>query len=379
MMRRAELVTFFVGFIWSAAAGCGASDVRVRFPQIASAYETLVARSPLGAADDTEVLVLTSDVRGWLDENIGLRSPANEETLRQLAKAFGPDGELELRYEDLGIYDASETFQNSAGNCLAFTHLFIAMSRELGIDARYQEVVQVPEWTRVGDYVIRSRHIIAYVEVGPLGSFHIDFGQRTYNDDSLAKLISDDRARAQHFNNLGASAMIKGRTEEAIRDFNRALIIDKNLAFVWANLGTVYLNIGELPKAEWALRESIRLDAFDIGALRKLVRLYNRVGDTELAEYFARRADWARFRNPFARYESGLAKLSAAQAEEAIEDLEASAQALPDLMPVHMHLGKAYHLVGRSRDARQAFRVALKLADSREARARLAMFLQELQ
>lgn len=344
----------------------------------ASVLRQVVYAHPLGMADDEDLLSLSPGLLDWIHKEFGEHHIPSGETVRRLSKAFSAEGRLALQYDDLGVYGASGTFLNRSGNCLSFTNLFVAVGRYLGMRVRYRDVMQAPEWSRVGDFAVRSRHVVAYVESGGL-SFEVDFGGRaSSNETILTKIISDKTARAQHFNNLGVLAMTEERTEAAIRYLNRAIDIEPELPYLWSNLGTIYMRLGDYRRAEWTFRESFRLDPYDVSALGALVRLYQALDVPELVEHFVDRLKFAKYRNPYAEYERGVSALMSNEYEEAAKHLKAASRRLSQVMQVHMRLGEAYFYLEEFVLAEKSWREALERSQTAEEEAELSTKLQQL-
>lgn len=355
------------------SAGCASSNSTNS--SSSSILDALVKSSPYEAAKETQLLELGPEAQSWLKAKFAHTRKPTKKTLRVLAKAFSPDGDLGLQYDHLGIYTANETFLRKAGNCLSFTHLFVAMGRALGMDVWYREIMPLPETAKAGDFTVWYRHIIAYVEVDGQ-SFRVDFGGQTDTKRDLGITVSDAHAQAQHFSNLGAAAVINGHIEKAFRNLNRSLLIEPTLAYAWSNLGTAFIKHGAMHKAEMALKQSLELDPYDIGALRQLETFYKRTHQQHLAARYRTYVKNAQSIHPFGKYANGLASLASGDARAAIIDLKAAAKELPGLMRIKIYLSKAYLDAGQWQAARRTLRTALSMARSQEDVIELANLLR---
>ncbi|MEL6184073.1 MAG: tetratricopeptide repeat protein, partial [Myxococcota bacterium] len=170
-------------------------------------------------------------------------------------------------------------------------------------------------------------------------------------------------------NNLGVAALARDENEEAIRHFNRALLLAPRMAFAWANLGTTMMRLDMNAEAEAALRESARLDPHEVVALTSLERLYARQGAPELAEAMRRLARQARFQNPFVHYDLGLTALREDRAKAAVKHLEKALDGLPELVQLRADLARAYFADEQVDKAKKTFRQAHALATSDEERS----------
>lgn len=344
----------------------------------ADPLETIVKRSPLGASPDTEVLSLPPEGRAWLAERFGPALAPHPHTLTVLSTAIAEKGALGIGYEQLAVSSAAETLVERVGNCLSQTHLLIALARAMGMRATYREVYRMPDWNQVGKLRIQNRHVAARIHIEGYGTWQVDFGEATHRPNEVGRDLSDEEARALHFNNLGVLALTRGETEAAVRHFNRALLLSPRVAYFWANLGTALLRRGDVPSAEAALRRSVKLDANDVVALTTLARLYRLEGATKLSEGCMARAETARFKHPFVLYQKGLTALRSGNVETSIRLLEEAVRGLPELMRLRADLGRAYFQAERYGDARAAFKVADQLAKSEADRTQLKRLLVEL-
>ena len=328
--------------------------------------------------DDADVLALPEAAKVWLETEFGPPGRPSADIVRRLAAAFSPGGSLALRYEELGAYTAAETFERRAGNCLAHAHLFIALARAWGIDASYREVLKPPQWNRRGSVMVWSRHVGAHIDTRRHGTFHVDFAGLAQPGLGWGRRISDDLARAQHFNNLGAAALISGRLDEGLRAFRRALLIDASLPYVWSNLGLAHQRAGRAPVAEWSWRRAVELDRYHFPALNALESFYRRTREAELAAAFAELAKEARWGNPFTQYELGIAALKKGNARAAIIHLRSAADNLPKQLPVQLELARAYFAAEKYREAKGVLETATALALTRDDRMLLNRTLAEL-
>ena len=85
-----------------------------------------------------DILAVTPEMSAFIDQYVEPGQYASYKLKRLLYALLG-EGEFELVYDD-STRTAASTFENRRGNCISFTNMFIAMARDLGLEARYQEV-----------------------------------------------------------------------------------------------------------------------------------------------------------------------------------------------------------------------------------------------
>ena len=311
-----------------------------------SAQDVLVASplySSLGDIDFSEfdLLEMSPEMIEFTDRAVG-SSGAQSEQLRKLAYAIMRSGEFSLAYEDT-TGTAVETFERRRGNCMAFTNMFVAMARYLGIDARYQEVDVPPTWSMSGDSFLYSQHINVHVDLKQGRWREVDFNIYDFDHELETRIIRDNRARAHYFNNIGAEHMLADETGPAYGYFRQSLREDGEFASAWINMGILHRREGLGDLAEAAFLEALRVGGADtldltrhtgdVGwmssrqtdtdliAMSNLANLYEEMGYTDLAARYFERVQAHRMKNPFYRYQVAQAAFEEGDYEAAIDDL----------------------------------------------------------
>jgi tetratricopeptide (TPR) repeat protein len=269
---------------------------------------------------EIDILEMSPEMIAFLDEEVPIIR-SDREQLRHLALAVIESGNFELTYDD-STRTAKETFEMRQGNCLAFTNMFIAMARHLGLNAIFQEVDVPPAWTITGQSYIFSQHINVYVRLER--GFHqvVDFNLYEVDMDHDTRLISDDRARAHYFNNIGAERMLAGESGAAYRYLRESLVHDMTFTPAWVNMGILHRREGLVDWAEASYFQALELDPGNLMALSNLVNLYEENGMTGLAQQYLKRVQNHRMRNPYYRYHKANEAFIEGDYDTAIEDLK---------------------------------------------------------
>jgi Flp pilus assembly protein TadD len=264
------------------------------------------------AVPEVDLLALSPEMRRFArDHGADLRRPGDR--LRALHRAlFGPEGRG-IRYDARARHTARETFESRRGNCLALASLVIALAREAGVDAHYQEVYVAPAWTERADLLLVQRHVEVAGRLGRGDNYTIDFLDVDTSDITFSRAVSDERARAQHYNNLAAEDLARGEHAAALAHFKRALRSDPALDYAWSNLGAAYRRAGESAAAEAAYREALALDPASETAASNLAALYRSQGRSADAEHYERLVHSYRLRNPY--YHAQLAAAAMAEGD----------------------------------------------------------------
>ncbi|NJN51444.1 MAG: tetratricopeptide repeat protein [Gammaproteobacteria bacterium] len=339
-------------------------------------YQTLIVDSPWSIAPDEDVLALPEAARPFIEAATRGRGAAIGK-VKGLAQLFGGSGALGLEYQVLAIGTAAETFETRIGSCLSYTHLYIAMARSIGVDAHYREIVAVPQWEVVGDFAVLNRHVAAYGEVPMFGSYVMDFGLLDESERQFGRVISDERARAQHFNNRGAWALSQGDAQGALSYFKRAILLDRSLSFVWANLGTAFMRIDELERAEQALRQALAIKPYETTAMNQSHGCTSGSDRDHLSQQFLERVTSALHQNPYLLFQRAGAARRSGEWRESVNLLRQALRIQPDELYFLIELGRSYREGGDIRRARRAFLDANALVSTLEERAALLDALGE--
>ena len=306
---------------------------------------SLLHESPLDTSrvdlSGFDMLEMSPEMTNFLDQEVrGYKSES--ERLRRLAWAIMRSGDFSLVYEDT-TGTASETFATRRGNCMAFTNMFVAMSRDLGIDARYQEVDVPPTWSMSGGSFLYAQHINVYVDLKGGRFREVDFNIYDFDHELETRVISDERARAHYFNNIGAEKMLEGDSSQAYAYFRQSLLDDESYVPAWINMGILHRREGHPAYAEVAFITALQrggrksklmsYQTLDVGwmspqvdntslvAMSNLANLYEDEGRSDLSEKYFARVESHRLKNPFYRYQRAQLAFEEGNYDAAIDDL----------------------------------------------------------
>lgn len=332
--------------------------------------EELLSGAVLGFSDDPpaslvgndDVIALSDEMREFLADNVS--ADAHEKfKLNQLIFAVITRSSFGIEYDEKTRTPA-EAFSARRGNCLSFTYMFVALARGVGLDARFQEVDIPPDWTFTDTYVL-NRHINIDIDLGTDGHHVVDFNIADFQGEYDTKVISDERARAHFFNNLGAEFLQEGQTAEAFHAFRRALAEnDPEFGPAWSNLGTLYSREGVADFAEAAYRRALELDPSDLTAMSNLTALYDRRGDADQAEHYRKKVESHRRKNPYFRYHLARLAYAAGEYEMAVGHLKFAIHEQRKEDRFRFLLGLVYLQLGEEKKAVRCLERARRLAGS---------------
>jgi Flp pilus assembly protein TadD len=260
----------------------------------------LAAEAALPDVVREDILTVTPEMSAFLDEYI---EPGQYDysRLKRLLYALMGEGGFELVY-DGRTGTAQETFRDRQGNCLSFTNLFVAMARHAGLDAHFQEVDIPADWSMVGESFLLSQHVNVFLDLGHDQTRIVDFNLLNFNTTYERRVVSDARARAHYYNNIGAEQMLSGESLEALANFRASVLEDQTFAPAWINLGILHRREGYPAWAEAAYLQALAVDNYNLVAMSNIANLYEEQGLVEQAAAYRARVDSHRNRNPYYRY-----------------------------------------------------------------------------
>lgn len=324
---------------------------------------------------DAGITTLDADMRSFLAREVTGRDDATR--LRQLIRAVVENAAFRIDYGD-DTRSAAETFATQRGNCLSFTNLFVALAREAGLSVSYQEVDVPPVWTAHDESFVVSRHVNAVVAARNGTSQVVDFNMGEFRAAYPRRSISDARAAAHYFSNLGVERLEAGEQDAAFAHFVRALALDRSLAQAWVNLGAWYRRQGDPVRAEASYLEALAANPRELVAMSNLSTLHEREGHVELARWYARRAANFRLQNPYYRYERAKVAYLAGDFSRAARQLHEALRRSDADPTFYSLLGMTYRELGRREEARAAFTRAIELADDPRLRSAVRLKLDLL-
>lgn len=241
-------------------------------------------------------LALTDEMREWVHIQ-PIRGSDDDAKMVGLVSALRRAHRWQFTQTYTGT--AAEVFAEGQFNCLGFSHLVVALGRELGVDARYALVEDRRTYQERSELVLSSTHVTA--AWGPAHSPRLIEFEAV--DDPSAELasqpIDDRRALALHYANRGAELLLIGQPELARDWLERGLEIDASSSELWTNLGVARRRLDDDPGAERAWVQSIALDPKNLSAYRDLAALYLRRSDVDEARELLSIADRPGNDDPF--------------------------------------------------------------------------------
>ena len=199
------------------------------------------------------MLALSDEMREFLRQNV---NPGATDSLKlqQLVERDHGDQDLPFGVRTRTREPRPRPSGVRKGNCLSFTHaLRCARTRGAVWRLNSKRWTSRPIGARGANVFVLNRHVNVSIDLGAGGTRAVDFNigdfQSTYDVDE----ISDRRAVAHFFNNMGVERMQSGEIVDAFVFLRRAILeTDGRFSPAWTNLGLLYWKSGHDDYAEAA-------------------------------------------------------------------------------------------------------------------------------
>lgn len=302
---------------------------------------------------------LTEPMRVWVHQQVP-RAGQPEARLQDLLLALFQREQGGLTYERGRTATASEVWTSGIANCLSFTHLFVGLSRELGLDVYYLRVSDLQHFEKDGDLVVASEHVTAAFGP-PTGRLILDFSEQVGFDYRQTAALSDLTAIALYYSNLGAAAIRDGESQRAQALLETAVRLDAELPDGWVNYGVVLRRSGRIAEAEAAFRRALEANPRTVSAYTNLAALLDHQGRAEEARSLLEIADRSTNRNPYSYLALGDLSLREGRLEEAGRYFRRAQRLAPGSAEAAAALGQWKLASGDRRSAQRWLRKARAL------------------
>ena len=284
--------------------------------------------------------------------------------VRRLFEFMVAEDGLALRYQEQPTYDIAESYARREVNCLSFTMMFIALAREIGIDAYAQASKDALAMRVIDDTLSRAKHVKAGIDITG-AHYTVDVGWRSVVVERRPQRISDAQLVALLHSNNAVERLQRGDTTGATREITAALALDQASATIRSNAGVVHRRAGRREAAEQAYLHALDLEPDHIAALSNLVGLYRAGGATGLANRYDRRLKRVQASDPFSQFLEAQEFMELGAYGEAVSRYKRAIRLLPNQPMFHFSLADAYRKLGKDRAAQRAHEHALSLEQRR--------------
>jgi Flp pilus assembly protein TadD len=349
---RVSLAVLILGTLACTSGGLISEPVRIAPEELLAGTSLKLAGDSVNVPEVRDVLGVSAEMKAFLDAHVD-RSASALVKRRQLLDAIIDSGEFEVEY-DTTTHTASDTFRTRRGNCLSYALMVVAMAREVGLAAGFQEVDVPPDWTLGAETVRLNRHVNVYLALGGNKVQVVDFNVSDFRTRYRMWKIPDGLVLAHYYSNLGIDSMHAGDVASALASFRRAIVHGDPYSPAWTHIGILYTRHGLLDHAEAAHLQALLSDPQNLVAMSNLADVYGQSGDEQRASQYRRRVAEHRSQNPYHRYQLAQRAYAAHRYDEAIDHLEFAISRRPEEHRFHFLLGLAHYGKGDLRAARRS-------------------------
>ena len=235
---------------------------RVLLNRVLSGETLLGDRSAGLSLPEDDIFEITPEMRDFLKRHIP--GGGNYSKLKKLIESVMDKTLLGWEYDPFKTYDASNSFHNRKGNCISYAIMMTALGRELGLKMQFNEVHIPPVWDIQADQTVALfRHVNVISRAGGKRMV-LDLDIDEYDSSYPQYRISDTAAEAHYYNNRGTDYLKINDMENAFLYFRKALELQPDQAFLWGNMGVLYLRSNLYQEAEAAFLHALDLDSSEI-------------------------------------------------------------------------------------------------------------------
>ena len=305
----------------------------------------------------------------------------DKEKMRAIVRAIRQHTGGTISYDWLSNKTAKAVFHEGRGNCLAYTNLFVGMSRAVGVEAIYVDVETIERVTKEAEVIVNSGHITGGIKDGPDLIF-VDFTANPEREYGGARIIDDFEAISNFYNNqgflygyfaealadqggfdplareiemyelalsirpsfnrarnnLGVAFKRRGRVDDAIEQYRLALDLDPGFTEARANLASAYYSDGHTDEAIREFQLAARNDDSNAYVHYHLGVLHYHEGEYRKAVTYFRRALSKNRQMADARFFLGETLLKLGDEEEAIAEYEKAIRIDPNFVSARAKL-----------------------------------------
>lgn len=312
---------------------------------------------------DIELVRMTPEMQAFARLHVDKNAPPHQR-IRDLYYAMSGDADgLRIKYDSSGTLTAQQAFENRYANCLGFSALFVAMAREVGVDAYFQEVDVPAIWEQMSlDTLVQYRHINVET-VLPSGSWVVDFRVDRFRESYPHRRLSDAEALAHYHSNLGMEQLIADNLPEAFLRIGMALNKAPENSSLWANMGIVHRRLGNYELSEASYLHALALNDSNHSAMRNLAVLYDEQHKTAQAEQLRKLSDATRLKNPYYRYALAQNAYFKGDYNDALELVNDALRQESKEHKFYFLRGLSLQALGRNNAAVSSVKRAIKLTD----------------
>jgi Flp pilus assembly protein TadD len=338
-------------------AGCAPATPVRRGPMTAA---RLLAEAKGEGLTLEDPLALDDEIIGKVKRVLSNRN-APETRLRRLVDYLNDEGYLHFAYTPNRSLTARQAFHERRGDCMAFSLLFVALARRLGLDAYFVHVTDVRDYYERGGWFFVSSHVAVGLGTGPNARV-IDF-TKEIGDWKLAlyEAIDDGAAIALYYNNVAVDLMTARKYAEAERLFQFLLEREPSVVELYNNLGVLQNRMGRHDEALRVLyRGVLRFPSYE-PLYTNAIRAARGLGREDLVSWYERRGLEISQRDPYFLFARAVTLYEQQRFGQAAQLFARASEQKPDSPVILAWLARSSLSAGKTQQGADAFQRAKKL------------------
>ena len=177
----------------------------------------------------------------------------------------------------------------------------------------------------------------------------MDFNPYAARKERQTKVVSDERAQAQYYNNIGAEHFADGDLPGALPYFRKAVEMAPKLSFAWSNLGVALSRSGREEEAERAYLKAIELNKREYTAMANIAKLYQRQGRQKEADRYESKIESFREKNPYFHYYLGEQAYNIGNYQKSIKHFKEAIRRKGKEHEFHLRAGQDLCPIGKTK------------------------------
>ena len=204
-----------------------------------------------------------------------------------------------LEYDVDANLTPSQALKHRRGNCLSFTLLIIELAKSLDITIKANQVDLPSIWGENGDEdLVFYRHVNGILKKGASKQI-LDLAIEDYNFAYPQRVISTEQSIALLYSNKGIDALRDKDLNSAQHYLKLAVSSFPENPDMWINYGAFLKASKNYDLAEASFLHALSLRDKNNLAASNLERLYRVLGQHKKAKLYAKKAEYARKKNPY--------------------------------------------------------------------------------
>jgi tetratricopeptide (TPR) repeat protein len=344
--------------------GCAAKRTA---PHVLDA-EMLVQEGRQRGLDMEIPYAISPRIKDEVEKNVGFGT-TTVERLRRIVRYLNDKGYINFHYEPDMSLTATEAFDARRGDCMAYTNLYLGIARYLKVPVYFVHVSEARNYyVRDGLFFVSSHMAVGY-GTGAAGfgsgpyTVVIDFTQEASDWRLLLyQSIDDATAIGLYYNNVAVDRMMAGDLAEAEKLWEFLIEELPSLKEVYNNLGVLYLRQGNYEKAQVLLQDAIERFPYYQPLYTNAIQAARGSRNPGLAKELESRGKKLLSRDPFYRFNRGVALYNSHQYSKAIEEFDRALRSQPKNPYLYAWLARTYLSAGETERGIRSFSEAQELS-----------------